>query len=941
MSGAQGRPEREGEILQRMIRQFERLLNLQRGDLKRGSLLFLYLFLVIASYVIGKAARDALFLDEFKAVQLPIADIISALLVGFVVAGYVRIGRRLGVRDLLIGSLLFFAANAGFFWWLAHFRDWKWTYPLIYIWVGMFGVLAPAQVWTLANYVLTTREAKRLFGLIGGGAILGWIFGGYVTKVFARWAGTESLLLAMAATFVFCAFLVFLIWRQKQEQEKEADEGNGDSAAEPDAEHGLWQSLRLVGSSTYLRAIAGVICLSSFVTTLAGWQFKAIAKQFFSQKDALTAFFGEFNFYAGILSFLVQLAFTSRILRRFGIGPALFIVPVSLLMGSVGVYVWFGLLAAILLKGSDQVLRYSIDKPTVELLYLPVPQNIKIQVKSFIDTVIWRLGDGLAGISVLAFSALLALEKHPENAALVNVVLIICWLGAAWVARRQYVMTLRESIQKHRLDTERASAPVLDRSTLDIFAANLEPTDPDKILYALSLFEVEEQQAAHPAVRGLLRHPSPPVRKKALSILFAAHDRSALPAVEGLLRDPDLDVRTGALLFLSHHSHVDPLKTIEQLGNFEDFSIRSALVAFLAHPGEAQNLVAARVLFDQMVRETGPDSARTRLEAARLLAVLPDEFDEQLRILLADPDLEVVRAAIRAVGALRKRRFVLRVMDRLGDPELNDDAAAALAEFGDRVVGTLRDYLADMLVPIEARREIPGVLVRIGTGPCARILTDNLLEGDNVLRFRIIAALNKLRRDRPDTPVDAQMIETVLAAEIMGHYRSYQILGTLGANMESEEPVARALRESMSQEIERIFRLLGLLFPQHDLHSAYYGLQSTDPTIHGNAIEFIDNILKPQLRQILVPILDSDISIEERIQLANRLVGAKVEDREQAVAALVYSSDPWLKSCGAYAIGSLGLKALEPALEDCLNHEDPLLRETARQAKLRLAAAPA
>ena len=50
----------------------------------------------------------------------------------------------------------------------------------IYIWVGVFSVLAPTQVWTLANYVLTTREAKRAFGLIGSGAILGWIVGGFV-----------------------------------------------------------------------------------------------------------------------------------------------------------------------------------------------------------------------------------------------------------------------------------------------------------------------------------------------------------------------------------------------------------------------------------------------------------------------------------------------------------------------------------------------------------------------------------------------------------------------------------------------------------------------------------------------------------------------------------------------------------------------------------------
>jgi len=50
------------------------------------------------------------------------------------------------------------------------------------------------------------------------------------------------------------------------------------------------------------------------------------------------------------------------------------------------------------------VLRYSVDRSTAELLYLPLPAGVKLQVKWFIDTVIWRLGDGLSGVIVLIFA---------------------------------------------------------------------------------------------------------------------------------------------------------------------------------------------------------------------------------------------------------------------------------------------------------------------------------------------------------------------------------------------------------------------------------------------------------------------------------------------------------------------------------------------------------
>ena len=128
------------------------------------------------------------------------------------------------------------------------------------------------------------------------------------------------------------------------------------------------------------------------------------------------------------------------------------------------------------------------------------------------------------------------------------------------------------------------------------------------------------------------------------------------------------------------------------------------------------------------------------------------------------------------------------------------------------------------------------------------------------------------------------------------------------------------------------------LYPHLDLHAAYLGLQSESVSVHGNALEFLDTVLKSQLRDMLVPLLDGKVTVGERARLANRLVRAQFESREHAVVALVKSDDPWLRSCGAYAIGTFGLKSLEGELNRCLNDADPLLRETARAAKLRLEA---
>src|SRR5258708_12799077 len=76
-------------------------------------------------------------------------------------------------------------------------------------------------------------------------------------------------------------------------------------------------------------------------------------------------------------------------------------------MGSDGLLAFGTLASVVALKGGDTVLRYSVDRSTAELLYLPIAARVKLQVKWFIDTVIWRIGDGLSAVIVLVFATFL------------------------------------------------------------------------------------------------------------------------------------------------------------------------------------------------------------------------------------------------------------------------------------------------------------------------------------------------------------------------------------------------------------------------------------------------------------------------------------------------------------------------------------------------------
>jgi AAA family ATP:ADP antiporter len=928
----------------------QRVLGLTPRELGRAVPLSAYLFLTMAGSVASKAARDALFLDRFPVTALPYVDIAVAVLVGVLAGVYIRLGARTNVRNVQVATLLMFASTAVTFWWFVAPTPEQaelegmglgtdmpdessgTLFVIIYVWVGALSVLAPTQVWTLANYVLTTREAKRAFGLIGAGAILGWIVGGAATREIVDAFGTESTLLWVAATLTTSAAIVWMVWHNRPRRLAEPGAVDAETSG-----GGLWASFDAVRRSPYLTAIASVIWLAAFVTTVTGWQFKAIAKENIPATDDLAMFFGTFNVWAGLAALVLQVLFTGRILRSAGIGVTLFIVPIAMSISSTTLLASGSLLAVIALKASDQVLRYSIDKATVELLYLPVSAAQTFRVKSFIDTVVYRLGDALGGLAILLFAAVLGLT--PVQISWVALAALGGWLWAAFVARLQYVENLRESIYQHRVDAERAAAPMIERAATDLLIEQIESGTPEQIMYALNLLDASHDRRVHPVVRQLVTHESPDVRAQAVRLLTREGDAELTDKVERLLYDPHLEVRTEALLYLTQHAHIDPLERIEQLGEFPDFSLRAAMAAFLARPGRAQNIEAARAIVSAMVSECGEAGRRIRLEAAQLLAAVPDLFDKELRKLLDDDDPEVVGAAIRAVGKLRKRSLIPRVVRRLAQPELTDVAVAVFAGMGDAVAGTLRDHLVDPDTPVEVRREIPAVLQAIGTPAAQFVLLESVLDSDTIVRHRIITALNKLSQVYPERRIDRRMIETVLGAEIMAHYRSYQVLSTLGAPLGGTvDPVVQRIRESMQQEAERVFRLLSILFPSHDMHSAYVGLASDDPVVHDNTVEFLEAVLSPQLRELIVPLFDRGVSPAQRAHLANRLLGASLGDRDEAISVLMLSHDPWLQSCAAYAIGEFRLTQFASELDKWRTHADPLLRATADDALRKLRA---
>ena len=194
----------------------------------------------------------------------------------------------------------------------------------------------------------------------------------------------------------------------------------------------------------------------------------------------------------------------------------------------------------LLTNGFDQGLRFSVDKATYELLYLPIAPGRRVPIKNAIDIVVNRLADGvgavLLGLATKGFLFLPGLQLGLRGTAAVNLVTIGIWTSLAWWLRSEYIRTIQDSIHRHRLDTERGTAAVTERSAADVLTAKLAATDPSEVRYALDLIEGQRTRKWFPALRTLLSHPDADTRRRALAILSAGEDDEISDRVPPMLR---------------------------------------------------------------------------------------------------------------------------------------------------------------------------------------------------------------------------------------------------------------------------------------------------------------------------------------------------------------------------------------------------------------------
>ncbi len=400
---------------------------------------WLYIFAVLSSYYIMRPIRDqAGVAGGVRNLQWLFTGTLVAMLLLNIPFGWLvkRLPRSRFIPITYHGFVVNIVLFAALFQW-SDAAQAVWVGRIFFIWISAFNLFVVSIFWQLNVDVFSPEQGKRLFGVIAAGATGGAIVGSAVTASLARHVPPMVLLLGAAGLLEVAVFSAVRLSRLSAA----VDRRPVARAAEAPVGGGVFAGITRVVASRYLFNVGVFLLLYSITSTFLYFQQAAIVSHTLRDRATQTQFFATVDLVVNVLTLVVQLFLTSRILLMLGVALTLAVLPALTIVG----FGALALLPTIVAVAVFQVVRragdYAIARPAREVLYTVVPREDRYKAKSLIDTVVYRTGDQLGAWSV---ALLRAVGMGPAQVSFAAIPIAVVWLvNALWLGRRQERLAAR------------------------------------------------------------------------------------------------------------------------------------------------------------------------------------------------------------------------------------------------------------------------------------------------------------------------------------------------------------------------------------------------------------------------------------------------------------------------------------------------------------------
>ncbi|HVQ13942.1 MAG TPA: HEAT repeat domain-containing protein, partial [Vicinamibacterales bacterium] len=409
--------------------------------------------------------------------------------------------------------------------------------------------------------------------------------------------------------------------------------------------------------------------------------------------------------------------------------------------------------------------------------------------------------------------------------------------------------------------------------------------------------------------------------------------------IERMVQDEDVYVRAAALHALATFSHEDAAVLLRR--HLDDAEPRVAVTAAiaLANSGRVEDIDAAEMAFLRIINDSREATSSGRAEAAKALGhIRSSRFRPLLVPLLNDTSIPVVRKAIRSARELGAAdgMFVPALLSLLGHRALKTQARDALVGYGETIVPLLAYSLGDLQEQLWIRRHIPLTLALIGTPQAMDALIGALNDDDGFLRYKAIMAIEKMRRESPALLCPRQTLEAVVVKETSRYYNSLTLQHNLMRHVldAADSLLGKALEDKLRRSVDRIYRLLGLLYQVDDVAAARFTIEQGERRRRAAAVEYLDNLLGGVVRKRVMPILD-DTPLAEKVRYANSVLRSRPRDLEDTLAQLVHDDDPVIAASAIHFGSQRHFESLKGDFDYIATHRAPrdaFVREAAQWA---------
>ncbi len=847
----------------------------------------LYLFLIIGALLVVKPTINALFLSTAGADSLSVAFILTAIIAVVLSFSYHKLLERFNLRYIIKSTLWFFSAVFFIIGLLVMFEVSNlFLVYAFYLFVGIYALLVTSQFWVLANVIFNIREAKRLFGFIGAGGIAGGIAGGYVTSILVPFTGNGALIILASLMIASCPYIYHKIKSQSYKGKMKLEFKKREMVSkEP--------SIKLIFNSRHLTHLAGVIGIGVLVAKLVDYEFSYLASQQIEDPMELASFFGFWFSTFNIISLILQLLITKRLLENFNIETNLFFLPAAVIACALLLFVMPELWLVIILKGFDGSLKQSLHKSALELLAIPIPSDIKNKTKTFIDVVVDSIATGLAGLVIIFVVKGLNLPNHIITASIA--VLSIFWIYLIFKVKDSYLSIFKQSIVKReKLRKEKNNVGTLISNMKIIF----ENGGTEDVLAMLQKLPEISHISLREPVLHLLNHKNKRVVTAVINNLDYVIDEP-VAQVQDFIYTDDSELINAAMNYLLSHEHISYQFYENYLDDEDDMIATAALLALAAisqeNPllAEKYNLKLRIELFSSEIGENNMQIT----ELARLIETLgyaaTTNYYSIIDNYLGHDNKALRIAAIKSTGHTKDIYFLKTLLKGLTDDELRKPIVSSIYKMGNKSLKIISQVYSKKKTENDFRKELLHALYHIKTKRSHRLLIQLADQSDISVRKRAFELLFKSRKDGRKSILKKKELIRLIDKESTRYKELVRVYWSLKISQRSDkrtngvisllekntiEQLITNIDQCISDQLEIIFNLLSQRYNPEDVYVAYKGMISKETVSRLHSMEYLNGILSRDLKNMLFPLFELEshtlssetFEFQERIELYDR-----------------------------------------------------------------------